>query len=332
MKRNKNVLSLLIVNFVFFLLLFTLIEGIFRVIGIPYKVKYIPNENSFARFNPELGWSYIPNNSSMHRSGHIVKPVHFDTNGVRVYGPDVELDYIKPSILFIGGSFTMGHGLSYKESFVGKIDASDEVPYQIVNLGVQGYGSDQALLSLKRYISKFNTKIVVYTFIKDHIFRNGNYDRRMLVPTAIFLGTKPQFALDNDNKLYLARKPLLYKNYFNSYVIDFIKIRISTILGNFPPYPEDLTKAIILEMEKISNESSAHFLVLDWKWTDDDEIKFLHDLDVDIIDTLEEAPPGWDEMVILGGVHPNEKASDHAAMLLLKYFRTKGLVVNELEK
>ena len=89
MKVLKNVLFLLIINLVFFLLIITLVEGLFRAVGIPYKVKYIPNENSFARFDPELGWSYIPNNSSIHTTGHIVKQVHFDSNGARVSGPDV---------------------------------------------------------------------------------------------------------------------------------------------------------------------------------------------------------------------------------------------------
>ena len=80
---------------------------------------------------------------------------------------------------------------------MGNFDTLEEVPYQVVNLGVQGYGSDQALLALKKHLPKFNAKIVVYTFIENHILRNGNYDRRMLVPTARFLGTKPQFILTN---------------------------------------------------------------------------------------------------------------------------------------
>jgi hypothetical protein len=47
---------------------------------------------------------------------------------------------------------------------------------------------------------------------------------------------------------------------------------------------------------------------------------------------MENAPPGWGEMVILGGVHPDAQANDHAARLLLKYFRKKSLVINEMEK
>ena len=153
MKVFRNVLSLLIVAIVFFIV----IEGIFRVAGIPYKVRYVPNENSFARFDPELGWSYLPEKSAIIKAGTTKKSVYFDKYGIRVSRPDFQFDGSKPSVLFIGGSFTMGHGLSYEESFVGKFDVLEEVPYQIVNLGVQGYGSDQALLSLKRYISKFNT-------------------------------------------------------------------------------------------------------------------------------------------------------------------------------
>ena len=190
MKKYKNVLYILTANLVIFSLAFILVEGVFRLVGIPYKVTYIPDENSFARFDPELGWSYTPNTSTIHSADYIKKPVHFEEHGIRVSNDDFKFNDAHPSILFIGGSFTMGHGLSYDESFVGKFEALQETPYQIVNLGVQGYGSDQTLLALKRYLPRFKTKIVVYTFIEDHILRNGNYDRRLIIPTARFLGTK----------------------------------------------------------------------------------------------------------------------------------------------
>jgi len=330
MKVFSKVLFLLIANLVLFLLTFILVEGVFRVKGIPYSRNgYIPNEYSFARFDPELGWSYIPNKSTIHKVGGetIKKSVHFDRNGIRVLRSGVELDSTKPSILFIGGSFTMGHGLSYEESFVGKFDTLNEVQYQVVNLGVQGYGSDQALLALKRHMTKFNTKIVVYTFIEDHIPRNGNYDRRMLIPTARFLGTKPKFELNNDKELYLSKTPLLNKDYVNSYLIDFLKMKVGALMGTFPPYPENLTKSLILEMKNYCKQHGAQFVVLNWRWKNSDYDALFHNLDVDIIDTMKDAPSGWAEMVILGGVHPDAQASDHAARLLLKYFRKKSLLV-----
>lgn len=325
MKVFVKISSILSINILLFLLLGILIEGVFRVVGIPYKVKYVPNENAFARFDTELGWSYIPNKSSIQKTENITTPVYFDKNGFRVPRPDTQLDSFKPSVLFIGDSFTFGHGLSYEESFVGKFDALIGSQYQIVNLGVQGYGSDQTLLALKKYLNKFNAKVVIYTFIEDHILRNGSYDRRMLVPTAKFLGTKPQFALTGDNKLYLARKPLLYKDYIHSYLIDLLKMRGGKLMGSFPPYPEDLTKAIIQEMKRYSNEHGARFIVLNWRWTDHDYDRLFRGLDVDTIDTMKDAPDGWGKMVLLGGIHPNAQAGDHADRILLDYFREKGL-------
>jgi hypothetical protein len=278
-----------------------------------------------------LGWSYVPKKSALHKTGNIVRTVHLDENGIRVPNKNFNFEYDKPTILFIGGSFTMGHGLSYEESFVGKFDAEIGNSYQIANLGVQGYGSDQTLIALKKYLSKFNTKIVVYTFIEDHIFRNGNYDRRMLVPTAKFLGTKPQFALNSNKELYLARKPLLYSNYIQSYLVDFIKMRIGTLMGSSPPYPEELTKNIIQEMRKYSNEHGADFVVLNWRWTDNNyDIKH-EDLNIDIIDTLQNAPDGWKEMILLKGIHPNAESSEHVVRLLMDYFQEKDILLNYSE-
>ena len=79
-------------------------------------------------------------------------------------------------MLFVGGSFTMGHGVQYEDTFVGQVEAMPQFPYQAVNLGVQGFGTDQSLLLLKRHFNKFNTIAVVYTFIEDHIVRNANYE------------------------------------------------------------------------------------------------------------------------------------------------------------
>jgi hypothetical protein len=296
------------------------------VFGIPYKQAWTPNEYGFARFDPELGWSYIPNKSAFNTIENLKIPVYFDENGIRVPYPGFKFDYSKPSIFFIGGSFTMGHGLLYEESFVGKFSTFKEVPYQVVNLGVQGYGSDQALLTLKKFLPKFNVRIVVYTFIEDHILRNGNYDRRALIPTARFIGTKPLFSLDKNGRLYLKKRPVLYKDYINSYFLDFLKIRIGKILGLFPPYPEKLTQEIIKEMKRYSEENGAHFVVINWRWTEENNARIFQNLDVNVIDTLKDVPSGWSDMRLFGGVHPDAEASKHVAELLLDYFKKRGLL------
>lgn len=328
-KKALSIFSVLAFNLLLLIIGLFILEIICRVAGIPYKQNWTPNEYGFARFDHELGWSYIPNKSAVNKTGNLAIPVYFDENGIRIPSPDFRFDYSKPSILFIGGSFTMGHGLLYEESFVGRFASFKDLPYQMVNLGVQGYGSDQALLALKRFLPMFNTKMVVYTFIEDHILRNGNYDRRTLIPTAKFLGTKPLFALDKDGRLYLKRKPVLYKDYLNSYLLDFLKISIGKRFGLFPPYPEDLTRAIIKEMKRYSDENAAHFVVIKWRWTEKDYTEIFDDMDVNIIDTLESAPQGWSDMRLLGGVHPNAEASKHVAKLLFEYLQENGLLKSE---
>lgn len=327
----KFPVKIILINLVGLLMIFGLFEGICRVAGIPYKVGYVPNENKFARFDPDAGWSYIPNTSTLHKTGDVTVPVYFDENGARVPGPDFHFDFSKPSVLFIGGSITMGHGLPYKDTFVGKFASMRGNPYQAVNLGVQGYGTDQSLITLKKFLPRFNTKVVVYDFSEDVVKRNGNYDRRMLIPTAKFLGTKPLFALDSKGNLYLQKKPKRYEDYIDSYLLDLIKIKVGTLSGTFPPFPEELTKKLIMEMKRVSNGYGARFVVIDWRWTDHDYDRLLKDLDVDIIDTLEDAPEGWEKMVLFGGSHPDAQASDHVARLIWKYFNQKGLLTDGTE-
>jgi len=333
MKRFKGLLKVTIINLVLLVVVFFIGEVTCRIVGIPYKNRWTPNENAFGRFDPELGWSYIPNKSAINTVGEgkdsIRTPVYFDENGIRVPYAGFKFDYKKPTVLFIGCSITMGHGLSYEDTFVSLLGSLKEMPYQVVNLGVQGYGSDQALLALKRYIDRFNTKIVIYTFFKDHLIRNSNYDRRQIVGGARFLGTKPLFAINDKGELYLAKTPMRYEeyDYTHSWLIDLYRMYIGRRLGRFPPQSKELTRAIIHEMKRISNEHGAHFLVLNWRWSDEDEdLGFLKGLDIDIIDTLKEAPEGWKDMVILHGVHPDSRASRHAADLLFEYLKERRLL------
>jgi hypothetical protein len=319
MKPILKVLNILAVNLFLLLLVFIILEGICRISRIPYNVKWVPDENSFAQFDGELGWSYLPNKSTVLKIGDITKPVHFDENGIRVESRDIKMENSRPSVIFVGGSFTMGHGLSFEESFAGKFKDISKSQYQVVNLGVQGYGSDQSLLALKKHLPRFNTKVVIYTFIEDHILRNGNYDRRLLVPTARFLGTKPLFALKSQNELYLSKKPVLYEKYINSWLLDFIKIKIGGKMGIFPPFPEELTKAIILEMKRYAEDNGAHFAVIIWRWRDSDYNRLFREINIDVIDTMKDPPRDWENMTLLEGIHPDEQAGDHVALLLLNY-------------
>jgi hypothetical protein len=322
---KKKLLLLFAGTLVVLLLILVLAEAGLRFFKYPYKVEWIPTENAVAQFDEELGWAYIPNTSKILRYGVNIRNVHFDKNGIRVSHPEFQFSPELPSVLFIGGSYTMGHGLSYEESFIGQFGAFNGIPYQMVNLGVQAYGSDQALLVLKKYFHKFNTKVVVYTFQKNHIRRNGISDRRLISPNAKFLGTKPLFALNREKNLYLARKALLYEDYTHSYLLDLLKITAGVRLGIFPPHPEELTKAIIWEMNKYCTENGAQFVMLNWRIQESDYNDF-QDLNVEIIDDFENAPGNWNYLRIPGDGHPNAEANSYIAQQLFSYFRRRNLL------
>src|SRR5262249_31940558 len=152
-----------------------------------------PSENALAQFDAEIGWTYVPSRSHLRTFGsdRRLVPIHFDAIGARVASPDAVADPASPTAVFVRCSYTFGHGLPYAETFVGRLAADRGFPLQAVNLGVQGYGTDQALLLLKRQFARWNVRAVVYTFLEDHVTRNDNDDRRLLFPDATFLGTKP---------------------------------------------------------------------------------------------------------------------------------------------
>jgi hypothetical protein len=185
-------------------------EGLMRLLHVQFHAKWPSVEHGLARFDPELGWSYHPSRSVTQEFGeeHRNVPMYFDDRGRRVRKPGDRANRSAPTVLFTGDSFLFGHGVTYDESFVGRLASLPDFPWQVVNCGVQGYGTDQSLLLLKRQFNNFETKVVVYTFIPDHVYRNEYYDRRILNPRSLFVGTKPLFALKPDGSLYLAKTPV----------------------------------------------------------------------------------------------------------------------------
>jgi len=321
--RGGRFAILLGTNLAVLVLLLLLTEAVLRIAGIPYKESFIPSENAVARFDDALGWSYIPNLSKEVQYGPNSRMLYTDGNGIRVPSSGYTLSAERPSVLFIGCSFTMGHGLSYEDSFPGQFEALTHGRYQSVNLGVQAYGTDQAFLTLKRYAPRFNAKVVVYTFIEEHIYRNGNYDRRYLYPAARLISTKPLFALNRSNEPYLSKQPLLYRDYKyrHSYLYDLIMMKIE----KHPPYPEALTRALVLEMKRYCEERGIRFVMINWRWRERDYNNF-DGLQVNIIDTMDRAPAGWEGMLIPDEDHPNAEASRHVAYLLHRFFEKEASV------
>jgi hypothetical protein len=222
----------------------------------------------------------------------------------------------------------MGFGISFAETFVGQLEATTEFPLQAVNLGVEAYGTDQALLMSKRHFKKFNTKAVVYTFIGAHITRNENYDRRLLFRGARFVGTKPLFDLSHDGTLFLKKKPLKCEDLNNLHLWEFIQL-IWTRWGPKPTFK--LTRALILEMKEYVESNGASFVVVHWDWVWGRKVPkhapspIFEGLNLNLIDTGINPPVGWSNWRIPEDSHPNARAHNYVSQLLVEYFKRQKL-------
>lgn len=100
----------------------------------------------------------------------------FLENGRRVTSrksatPDGEANGI-PELILVGGSFTQGWAISDDETFAWKLQ--ERFPnLEVKNYGTGGYGTYQALLTMRRVLPQQESpKLVVYGFIGAHTLRN----------------------------------------------------------------------------------------------------------------------------------------------------------------
>jgi len=284
------------------------LECLARILNFPFHVKWTPSETAIARFDPEVGWSYFPNHTVTQEFGddHRKIAMYFDDLGCRVPSTGYHASHTAPSVLFVGDSFTFGHGVTYEESLVGRIASKKDFPFQVVNLGVQAYGTDQALLMLERQFGKFNTKAVVLIFTIMQLDRNETYDRRIQYPDGQFLGTKPKFALNADGTVYLQNTPVEFSHYSYSHLWAAFQV-LSFRYG--PSRSNRLTRGLIREMQAFTESHGARFVVVDWY--DDDG--FPWGLNVDVIRLETHAPDGWRSWNIPGDGHPDARAHAFAA-------------------
>lgn len=118
--------------------------------------------------SPELGWDLRPG----------VRSERVNTNarglrGLREYA-------LKPPpgvrrVLCVGDSFTFGERLTDEESLPAQLEVelNRSGRWEVLNLGVPGYGTDQQWLRLQRLGFQYAADVVVLGFFEDDMRRNG---------------------------------------------------------------------------------------------------------------------------------------------------------------
>ena len=154
-------------------------------------------------YSEAYGWALRPGARYVGRGGETI------TVNARGYRGPEHPERPAPGVtrvLMLGDSVAFGSGVADDETFSALLDARPDV--EALNLGVDGYGTDQALLRLRREGLAFHPHVVVLNFC----VRNDHFDNAL--PVALYDGRspKPYFTLDggrlvlHDAHLRLSRR------------------------------------------------------------------------------------------------------------------------------
>lgn len=140
-------------------LAFGLAEGVLRLFFQERFLIYQEERALLYRYDPKLGWFPRKNSSDTYAGSRTITVEH-NSRGFR----DQEHHKSdKPGILFIGDSFVWGYDVNASERFTEKLRAR-MLDWDVYNLGVSGYGTDQELLLLMDQFDYYRPRIVFLVF------------------------------------------------------------------------------------------------------------------------------------------------------------------------
>ena len=195
-------------------------------------------------FDKDLGWKL--NKNSKHNS----LPYSTDSKGNRKTTNNNK----KQNIAIIGDSMVHGDEVSDKETWGYFLAKKIKKKFNLINLGVSGYGNDQAFLKFKKCIRKEKIKIAVFCFNSGNELRNINIQRLFLNNKGSFVYLKPIYKIKN-NKILLLKPP---KNKEKDYYSYLKNKKIKNYLKNHDFFYPNFFKEIIRCFLRIFNFRSNY--------------------------------------------------------------------------
>lgn len=151
--------------------------------------------------DPVLGWRHTPNTSGRQREVPDFDVVyHIDAAGHRRV-PD-PAGSVAPAVVFLGGSFTFGHGVQDDAPYPALLQA--EWPHvRVVNAAVNAWGTAHAWIALQQILEdEPDVALVVYGFIAHHLKRNHRSARWLTQLADEHDRRNPYFEIEGDGLVY----------------------------------------------------------------------------------------------------------------------------------
>lgn len=153
------------------MLAFGLAEIALRVVGNPTQMVYRPD--------PYYGWGHTPGDRFQRVTNGRSVEIRINSLGLR--GPETTRDK-RPGttrVLVLGDSFTEAFQVPEESIYPRRLEqllnARNDASYEVVNAGVAGYGTDNALLFYRHEGHSYDADIVLLSFYIGNDIRNNWY-------------------------------------------------------------------------------------------------------------------------------------------------------------
>jgi lysophospholipase L1-like esterase len=184
--RTVKVVRTALINIIVLVMLFALGEGFLSVALLASDMlrEDVTPERTHTRYDPELGWAPIPNLDlpSMYGPGSYLRTNSQGFRGTYDYTETPPPG--KRRVICSGDSVTFGYGVDDEHSWCRLLETVDP-RLETINMGLPGYGVDQAYLWYKRDAGRFDHQVHLFAPITDDFRRMQstrflNYDRPFL--------------------------------------------------------------------------------------------------------------------------------------------------------
>ena len=191
--------------------------GLILIEGYYWRSGYTSLVCEICQFHPQLGWETIPGKTVTDGK------VTYTTNAMGMRSGKV--DSSKEHILMVGDSVAFGLGVNNDETVSHYLEKEEKVAslgYQVLNLGVPGYGIGQYYLNLKRHIDKLNPMLIVLILYTANDLHETRQDARYGIGKPFFLYQNGRLLNLNSNISKFSCSHLYLRLRFAKYLIPLL--------------------------------------------------------------------------------------------------------------
>lgn len=193
--RDRQIFINLALTLASVIFAFLLVEIMLRIVPLGMVESTSADRGYFSKFDPELGWVPIPNVRRYHSDHDFSVLVEQNSLGLRA--PE-EIRTARGNgdfrALVLGDSYVWGYGAGQADIFTNK-GVHGRQDLELINMGVSGYGTDQALLLYRKSGNEFDVDAVVLVFTTYNDLANN-------LESNAYGYDKPYFTLDGELTLH----------------------------------------------------------------------------------------------------------------------------------